>query len=277
MQHLTATPSPRTTKQRPRHWRAWLVLLAVAIAGVAAAAALPRDKSAQVDGFRVVAAYPHDPNAFCQGLIVADGVMYEGTGQRGSSSLRQVDIATGRVDRFVPLNQAYFGEGIAVLKGQLYQLTWQNRIAIVYDLASLVPVSSFRYSGEGWGLTTDGEQLIMSDGTATLRFLDPTTFDVKRRVTVKAREGRIDNLNELEYVNGEIYANIWYSDRIARISPKTGEVLGWIDLSTLWPARQRPTKEHVLNGIAWDEKEKRLYVTGKNWPQLYQIEVVSKR
>jgi len=262
---------------RKRHLRTWLLLLALAVAGVAAAAALPRDKAVPIDGFRVVAAYPHDPNAFCQGLVVADGVMYEGTGQHGNSSVRQVDLATGRVERIVPLDRAYFGEGIAVLKGQLYQLTWQNRLAIVYDLASLTPISSFRYSGEGWGLTTDGEQLIMSDGSATLRFLDPATFDVKRRLTVRTRTGQLDKLNELEYVSGEIYANVWYTDRIARISPKTGEVLGWIDLSSLWPARQRPSKEHVLNGIAYDEQNQRLYVTGKNWPQLYHIEVVTKR
>jgi glutamine cyclotransferase len=254
----------------------WLVLLAVVVAGLAAAA-LPRDKSQPLDGIRVVAAYPHDPEAFTQGLIVVDGVMYEGTGQNGGSSLRQVDIPTGRVIRMVPLHEAYFGEGIAALGDKLYQLTWKNRVAIVYDRATLSPVSSFRYSGEGWGLTTDGQQFIMSDGSATLRFLDPQTFEVKRRLQVKGRSGQVDKLNELEYVNGEIYANIWYADQIVRISPKTGEVLGRIDLSTLWPQNQRPTREHVLNGIAYDADQKKLYVTGKNWPRLYEIEIVPRR
>lgn len=262
---------------RPRRLGLWLVLLTIVVAGMAAAAALPRDKSAQVDGFRLVAAYPHDPEAFTQGLVVADGVMYEGTGQNGGSSLRQVDLRTGRVQRMIPLDQAYFGEGIAVLGDKLYQLTWKNRVAIVYDLATLSPVSSFRYSGEGWGLASDGQQLIMSDGTATLRFVDPKTFEVKRRVTVKGRTGQVDKLNELEVVNGEIYANIWYSDRIVRISPKTGEVLGWIDLSTLWPQSRRPSREHVLNGIAYDADQKKLFVTGKNWPQLYEIEIAPHR
>jgi glutamine cyclotransferase len=272
---MTSTSTHRIA--RPRRTLHWLGALSVIIAGVAAAAALPRDKSAPVDGFRVVAAYPHDPQAFTQGLIVANGVMYEGTGQEGASSVRQVDLVTGRVQRSIPLNQNYFGEGIAVLGDKLYQLTWKNRLAIVYELPTLSPVSSFRYSGEGWGLTTDGEQLIMSDGTATLRFLDPKTFEVKRRVTVKSRSGQVDKLNELEFVNGEIYANIWYSDTIVRISPKTGDVLGWIDLSNLWPQNQRPTREHVLNGIAYDADQKKLYVTGKNWPQLYQIEIVPRR
>jgi glutamine cyclotransferase len=225
----------------------------------------------------LIARYPHDPEAFSQGLVVAEGMLYEGTGQYGSSSLRQVDLQSGRVQRLIPLDRAYFGEGIAVLKDKLYQLTWKERVAIVYDLATLSPVTSFRYSGEGWGLTSDGEQLILSDGSATLRFLDPNTFEVKRRLTVRTRAGEVDKLNELEYVNGEIYANIWYSDRIVRISPKTGEVLGWIDLSALYPARQRPSREHVLNGIAYDADQKRLYVTGKHWPQLYHIEVVPQR
>jgi len=263
--------------EHPRRLRTWMIVLAVVVVGVATAAALPRDKGPPVDGFRLIASYPHDPEAFCQGLVVIDGAMYEGTGQYGSSSLRQVDLPTGKVQRFVPLNNAYFGEGIAVLKDKLYQLTWKERVAIVYDLASLSPVSSFRYQGEGWGLTTDGELLIMSDGSSTLRFFDPNTFEVKRRVTVKNRGREVDKLNELEFVNGEIYANIWYSDRIARISPKTGEVLGWIDLSNLWPSLQRPSRETVLNGIAYDEKNKRLYVTGKNWPLLYHIEVTPQR
>ena len=258
--------------------RVWIAGIAVvAIAAVGIAAALPRATTLPVETVRVIASYPHDPNAFSQGLVIADGVLYEGTGTFGESSLRRVDLKTGNVERHVPLNQEYFGEGITVVGDKIYQLTWKNRLGIVYDRDSMTPESSFRYSGEGWGLTTDGKELILSDGTATLRFLSLETLEVTRRVQVRTASGPVDQLNELEYVDGEIYANIWYSDRIVRISPKTGNVLGWIDLSALYPARQRPSREHVLNGIAYDAKSKQLFVTGKNWPKLYQVEVVKKK
>lgn len=258
--------------------RVWIAGVAVTvIAAVGIAAALPRGGALPVDTVRVVATYPHDPAAFSQGLVIIEGVLYEGTGTFGESSLRRVDLKTGTVERHVPLNQEYFGEGITVVGDKIYQLTWKNRLGIIYDRETLTPQSSFRYSGEGWGLTTDGKELILSDGTATLRFLSLETLDVVRRVQVRTAQGPVDNLNELEYVNGEIYANIWYSDRIARISPKTGEVLGWIDLSQLYPQRQRPSREHVLNGIAYDIKTQQLFVTGKNWPKLYQVEVVKRK
>ncbi len=258
--------------------RPWLITTLVVVgAAVGIAAALPRAAVLPVDTVRVVASYPHDPQAFSQGLVIADGILYEGTGTFGASSLRQVDLKTGRVERIVPLGQEYFGEGIALLGDKIFQLTWKNRLAIVYDRETLAPTSSFRYSGEGWGLTTDGKELILSDGTSYLRFLSAETFEVLRRVQVRTARGPVDQLNELEYVDGEIYANIWYSDRIARISPKTGAVLGWIDLSTLYPLSQRPSREHVLNGIAYDATSKHLYVTGKNWPRLYQVEVVKAR
>ncbi len=253
-----------------------MTIIAV-IAAVGLAAALPRSNALPVDTVRVVATYPHDPDAFSQGLVVADGVLYEGTGTFGASSLRQVDLKTGRVERLVPLQQDYFGEGITIVGERIYQLTWKNRLGVIYDKETLTPESSFRYSGEGWGLTTDGKELILSDGTATLRFLSLETLDVVRRVQVRTAQGFVDKLNELEYVDGEIYANIWYSDRIARISPKTGDVLGWIDLSQLYPARQRPSREHVLNGIAYDAKTKQLFVTGKNWPKLYQVEIAKRK
>lgn len=258
--------------------RVWIAGLAVAtIAAVGIAAALPRGGALPVETVRVVASYPHDPNAFSQGLVITDGVLYEGTGTFGESSLRRVDLKTGKVEQHVPLNQEYFGEGITVVGDKIYQLTWKNRLGIVYDRETMTPASSFRYSGEGWGLTTDGKELILSDGTATLRFLSLETLDVVRRVQVRTASGPVEQLNELEYVDGEIYANIWYSDRIARISPKTGQVLGWIDLSSLYPARQRPSREHVLNGIAYDAQTKQLFVTGKNWPKLYQVEVVKRK
>jgi glutaminyl-peptide cyclotransferase len=176
----------------------------------------------------------------------------------------------------VPLHPEYFGEGVTVLGDRIYQLTWKNHLGLVYDRKTFAPVSSFRYTGEGWGLTTDGEHLILSDGTAIIRFLDPQTFAVTRRIEVRAAGQKVDKLNELEFINGEIWANIWYADRIARIAPKTGEVTGWVDLSTLYPLRDRPSKEHVLNGIAYDTAAKRLFVTGKHWPKLYEIAIVEK-
>lgn len=258
--------------------RPWLITTLVVIgAAVGIATALPHSAALPVDTVRVVASYPHDPEAFSQGLVIADGVLYEGTGTFGASSLRQVDLKTGRVERSMPLGPEYFGEGITLLGNRIFQLTWKNRLAIVYDRETFAPQTSFRYSGEGWGLTTDGKELILSDGTSYLRFLSAETFEVLRRVHVRTAQGPVDQLNELEYVDGEIYANIWYSDRIARISPKTGAVLGWIDLSALYPLDKRPSREHVLNGIAYDAQSKQLYVTGKNWPRLYQVEVVKAK
>jgi glutamine cyclotransferase len=265
---------PRTA--RSRSWRILIGIGLMALFVVSLAAALPFRTTQPVAGVRVVNVFPHDPQAFCQGLVIAGGALYEGTGQNGESSLREVELTTGRVLRMVPLSRDYFGEGITILGDRIYQLTWKNRIGFVYDRQTFAPVSSFRYTGEGWGLTTDGEHLIMSDGTATIRFLDPKTFDVVRRIDVRSGRNRIDKLNELEYVEGEIWANIWYSDRIVRIAPKTGEVTGWIDLSTLYPPRERPSREHVLNGIAYDAAAKRLFVTGKLWPKLYEIELVEK-
>ncbi len=250
---------------------------AIVVVAVASTVAFSRESAAPVAGVRVVAAYPHDPKAFSQGLVVVDGQMYEGTGHYGQSSLRKVELASGRVEQIIPLNRQYFGEGITVLGDKLYQLTWKERLGIVYDIASFKPVGSFRYSGEGWGLTNDGTELILSDGSATLRFLSTTTFEVTRRVEVRSGRSRVDKLNELEFVNDEIWANIWYADRIARISPKTGEVLGWIDASTLYPANQRPSREHVMNGIAYDSSTQRLFLTGKNWPRLFEVEVIAGR
>jgi glutamine cyclotransferase len=222
---------------------------------------------------RVVAAYPHDHNAFTQGLVAYEGMLLEGTGQYGRSSLRRVEIRTGRVERLLALGNAYFGEGIAVLGDRVYQLTWQNRIGFVYDAKTFALQHTFRYDWEGWGLTTDGNRLILSDGSATLRFLDPETFAVERQIEVREHDLPVVRLNELEYVDDEIWANVWYDDRIVRISPASGEVLGWVDLSTLYPRAQRGTDE-VLNGIAYDVATGHVFVTGKNWPQLFEIEVV---
>lgn len=247
------------------------VTLAAALIFTAWAQFAPAEDSGDW-GFETVAVYPHDPNAFSQGLLVHDGALLESTGQYGVSTLRRVDLESGRVIQMEPLSRTHFGEGIAVAGDSIYQLTWQNRLVLVYDVDTFERTGSLRIDGEGWGLTYDGEQLIMSDGSATLTFHDPDTFNVIRRLNVHDDGSAIRNLNELEYIDGEIWANIWYRDEIARISPETGAVLGWIDLSALYPRSQR-NSEDVLNGIAYDVDNDRLFVTGKNWPQLFEITV----
>lgn len=251
----------------------WMMVSIVAVGAAIGAAAANRERASSVGTFRVVAEFPHDPKAFTQGLVIHDGKLYEGTGLEGESSLRRVDLKTGRVEARMDLVKPYFGEGIAIFDRKIYQLTWRNRRVLVYDLDTLKFLKSMRYSGDGWGLTTDGEHLILSDGSSTLKVLDPQTMDVLRKLPVMAGKRPVDKLNELEYVGGEIWANIWHSDRIVRISADTGDVLGWIDLAALYPLSRRPSKEDVLNGIAYDAVEKRIFVTGKNWPKLYEIEI----
>ncbi len=238
-------------------------------------------RRAPTEQAEIVNTYPHDPQAYCQGLVYRDGFLYEGTGLHdGQSSIRKVELETGKVFKKCHLERNEFGEGITLWKDDLIQLTWENGYAIVYDAASFEKKGYFRYRGdqwrEGWGLTHDGQQLIVSDGTSTLRFLDPKTFAVKRRVTVRDGSRRVIRINELEFIDGEIYANIWYDDRIARISPSSGRVLGWIDLTRLYPAHQRPDRDHVLNGIAFDPENHRIFVTGKHWPKLFEIRVVNE-
>lgn len=225
-------------------------------------------------GVKVVKKYPHDRKAFCQGLVVNGETLIEGTGQLGESTLREVDLKSGRVKRLVRLSDKIFGEGVTVFKDKIFQLTWKAGLAYEYDRESMKYKKTHRYQGEGWGLTHDGKRLIMSDGTNTLRFLDPTTFKVVRKISV-TRDGSIPvrDLNELEYINGEIFANIWHSDFIARIDPATGRVRSWLDLKPIRPAVVRNTEEAVLNGIAWDAEKKRLFVTGKDWPTLYEIAI----
>lgn len=234
--------------------------------------AFPKDRPPVLKPVKFVRAFDHDAAAFSQGLVVHDGEMFEGTGQYGNSGLRKVDLQTGRVLLNVPLSKEYFGEGITLLNGSIYQLTWRENICIVYDQATLKATGTFRYTGEGWGLANDGKLLYLSDGTSTIRVIDPVKFNVVKQIRVHSGARKVDKLNELEFVNGELLANIWYSDHIARISPKTGEVLGWLDASHLYPADQRPSREHVLNGIAYDQVTGKLYLTGKNWPQLFEVE-----
>ena len=221
--------------------------------------------------FEVVDSWPHDPGAYTQGLVYHEGRLFESTGLNGRSSLREVELATGKVLRRVDLPEAYFAEGMTIFGDRIYQLTWQSGKGFVYDLQSFQLQSEFAYEGEGWGLTHDGRHLVMSDGTSRIRFLDPGSLAVLRTVDVVDNGQPVAWLNELEYVRGEIYANVWPTDRIARIDPQSGAVLGWIDLTgLLGPEDQTPTAE-VLNGIAYDAAHDRLFVTGKFWPRLYQI------
>ena len=226
-------------------------------------------------GYEVVRSYPHDRSAFTQGLIVRNGFFYEGTGNLGQSDLRKVRIETGEVMQVTPLADEYFGEGITELKGSIYQLTWRHGVGFVYDLEKFEPIKRFSYKGEGWGLTHDDTRLIMSDGTAQLRFLDPGTLKETGRVTVRDNGRPVLQLNELEYIKGEIYANIWMAQRIARINPADGRVTGWIDLTGLLSPTERANAD-VLNGIAYDAATDRLFVTGKWWPRVFEIKLVKK-
>jgi glutaminyl-peptide cyclotransferase len=246
-------------------------IFAFAIATCVAAAAFA------ADGYRVIRTYPHDRNAFTQGLIFLDGHLYESTGEEGRSSLRMVDLETGRVLQNAPLEHQYFAEGLTSWGSTLVQLTWLSHIGFVYDRFSFRLLRTFNYDYEGWGLTQDGKNLIESDGSTTLRFLDPVSFQEVRRVEVTDHGKAVQDLNELEYVHGEIFANVWHTDRIARISPATGHVLGWIDLAGLLPADQHPGPEGVLNGIAYDAEHDRLFVTGKLWPLLFEIKLVPEK
>jgi glutaminyl-peptide cyclotransferase len=226
------------------------------------------------DTYRVVHVYPHDSKAFTQGLVFTDGHLYESTGINGHSTLRRDDLQSGRVLLSAALENKYFGEGLTEWGNTLIQLTWMDHVAFVYDRSTFRLMRTLHYEGEGWGLTHDDKSIILSDGTATLRFLDPDTFHEVGRILVKDNGAPVTELNELEFVHGEIFANIWHSDKIARIAPSTGEVLGWIDLSGLLPDSERVDERAVLNGIAWDAAHDRLFVTGKLWPKLFEIQVV---
>jgi glutamine cyclotransferase len=228
-----------------------------------------------MQGYQIVRAYPHDPAAFTQGLQFLRGALYEGTGLNGRSSIRRVELETGKVLQKHDVPMQYFGEGITLFKSDLIELTWQSHVAFVYDPTSFEPKKQFSYPGEGWGLTHDGASLIMSDGSDELRYLDPATFAEKRRLKVTAAGAPLRNLNELEYVKGEILANVWQTDYVARISPSTGKVSAYIDLRGLLTPAERATTD-VLNGIAYDDGRDRLFVTGKLWPKLFEIKLVEK-
>jgi glutamine cyclotransferase len=226
-------------------------------------------------GYQVVRSYPHDRGAFTQGLLVRNGFFYEGTGLNGRSGIRKVKIETGEVLQTKPLGAEYFGEGITDWKGSLIQITWQSEIGFVYDINTFERTKTWTYKGEGWGLTHDDARVIMSDGSSSLRFLDPVTLKETGRIVVRDARGPVEELNELEYIKGEIYANVWKTDRIARISPKDGRVTGWIDLAGLLPSSERAGTD-VLNGIAYDAAGDRLFVTGKLWPRVFEIKLVKR-
>src|SRR5438128_116784 len=233
--------------------------------------------SPQQYGYRVVKSYPHDRNAFTQGLEFRDGFLYEGTGLVGRSSLRKVSLDTGQVVQRFDIPQPFFGEGITVLNQRIFQLTWQSQTGFIYDKSSFRLLGSFNYSGEGWGMTNDGKQIYMSDGTSQLRVWDPVTLKEVRRIMVKDGARDVPALNELEFVRGEILANVWQTDRIARISPAGGKVLGWIDLTGILPKADHSEAESVLNGIAYDAAGDRLFVTGKLWPKIFEIKLLPKK
>ena len=224
-----------------------------------------------IEAARVIATYPHDTNAFTQGLFFSDGRLFESTGQHGESAMREVDLATGKVKREAKLPAEYFGEGSTAWGKTIVSLTWKHGKGFRWDRDSFRKLGEFRYSGEGWGLTQDGASLILSDGSSALRFLDPRSFAEQRRVTVTWRGRPVSQLNELEYVRGEVLANIWHSDLIVRIDPASGAIKGVIDLRAVIASVAVRDSESVLNGIAWDDKAGKLYVTGKRWPKLFEI------
>lgn len=241
------------------------------------AAPSPRPQEATpIYGYQVVNEYPHDPSAFTQGLVYEEGVFYEGTGLTlGRSSLRRVALETGEVLQIHNLEPEFFGEGISVVGDRIWQLTWQNHLAFLYDRETFEQLDTVQYPTEGWGLTYDGERLIMSDGTATLYFRDPNTFEVLDQVAVYDELGPVARLNELEYIDGQVFANVWTTDYIAIIDPSTGRVDAWLDLTGLLDLSELPGEVDVLNGIAYDAASGRLFVTGKLWPALYEIEIVA--
>jgi glutamine cyclotransferase len=230
--------------------------------------------AAPVQGYKVVAKYPHSTSSYTEGLFYLNGLFYEGTGMNGRSAVLAIDPQTGKVSQRLSLPPQYFGEGIVDWGPNLYEWTWQSHICFVYDRLSLRTLKQFTYTGEGWGMTRTQKELITSDGTATLRFRDPNTFKEIHHIVVKDDGKPIEDLNELEFIRGEIYANVWHSDRIARISPRDGHVIAWIDLTGLLPSNQRIDEESVLNGIAYDTQHDRLFVTGKQWPAIFEIKVI---
>ena len=227
-------------------------------------------------GVHVVETFPHDPESFTQGLVYHRGYFYESTGLHGRSALKKIELNSGKVIKRVELGKECFGEGMTILDDKIYQLTWLNKTGFIYDLSSFKKTGRFSYRSEGWGLTTDGKSLIMSDGTAVITFLNPETFQVSRRIKVRDGKMPVTYLNELEFIRNEIWANVFMTDLIARISPQTGEVLSWVDLSSLPALLPRSRRRDVLNGIAYDPERDRIFVTGKFWSKIFEIKIIKQ-
>jgi glutamine cyclotransferase len=253
----------------PRHV-AFLLLIGVVVSLSYSLQTQPPD---QGPDYTVINSYPHDPEAFTQGLVYHDGRLYEGTGLRGRSTVRILELETGEITRIHHMPPEYFGEGITLHGDTIIQVTWQSRIGFVYDRRSLQVLDTFEISTEGWGLTHDGTSLILSDGTPTLRFLNPETFQETRSVEVHDGDEAVRLINELEYIEGVVYANIWKTDLIAVIDPHSGSVLNWLDLGELKEHIEDRSSIDVLNGIAYDEESGHLFVTGKLWPLLFEIQL----
>lgn len=259
-----------------------IVFIAILIVGVIYYALRPKQPSAEVTpaipdplaqnlSYEILATLPHDPTCYTQGLVIDEGIFYESCGLYGQSSLRLVDPATGTVQAETELDASFFAEGLALLEGKLYQLTWRENTGFVYDASTFEQLRAFNYQTEGWGLTTDGSALILSDGTNTLYWLDPGTMQIVRRVNVSYQGQSVEYLNELEFINGLIFANIYLTDTIVAVNPDDGNVVSLIDLTGLRPAQNQAVQGEVLNGIAYDSINDKLYLTGKNWPSLYEV------
>jgi len=259
----------------PRGRLLFLLLVGVVVASLSYPLLTRPNEPGPEHAYTVVDTFPHDPEAFTQGLVLHEGRLYEGTGLRGQSSVRIVELETGEITRIHHMPPEYFGEGITIIGDSIIQVTWQSRVGFVYDRQSLEPLDAFSIDTEGWGLTHDGTSLILSDGTPTLHFLDPESFQETRTVEVQDGDEPVTNINELEYIDGEVYANIWKTDLIAVIDPQSGSILSWLDLSGLRAYIDDEASIDVLNGIAYDEKTGHLYVTGKLWPLLFELELAS--
>jgi glutaminyl-peptide cyclotransferase len=247
-------------------------VLAASVLIACTPATVAQRRPAPVQSYKIVATFPHDTTAFTQGLVFAGGELYESTGLNGESSLRRVDLETGKTLQRVDVPKQYFAEGLALVGDELLQLTWQHQLGFVYDRKTFKQKRTFRYNSEGWGIAYDGaSRLVMSDGSDRLTFLDPKTLAPAKTLKVQDAGRPVPNLNELEWIENEIWANVWQTDRIARINPNTGDVKAWIDLGSLFPRAQRMPPADELNGIAYDKATRRIFITGKKWPRLYQI------
>ncbi|MGA8029667.1 MAG: glutaminyl-peptide cyclotransferase [Bryobacteraceae bacterium] len=255
-----------------RGFTAHLLALILSLAGILVS--VPALNAAPVRGYKILAKYPHSTESYTEGFFYFGGLFYEGTGLNGHSAVVVSVPETGKIIQSVRLPEQYFGEGVVAWGPYIFEWTWKSQICFVYDRFSLQPVKQFTYTGEGWGMTRTAKEIISSDGTATLQFRNPKTFEPTRQILVKDNRQSVELLNELEYIKGEIYANVWHSDRIARISPLDGHVIDWIDLTGLLPDNQKLNGESVLNGIAYDPQHDRLFVTGKQWPFVFEIKVV---